>query len=160
MAVVGNSTLGMKVYYAVESNAGTKPTALSAYTEIVCIKEIPSMGEEASSIDVTPLAEQNFRQYVAGLKDTGGTITFTANNTNEFQTAWATLVSAYATGIATGKNTWFCITHPNLTNAFYFTGEPVALGLSGASVNEALNLGANVIAGKVNGWEAKPTSTT
>lgn len=160
MAKVGNSTLGMKVYYSVESTAGTRPTAQSAYTEIVGIKEIPSLGEEASAIDVTPLAETDFRQYVAGLKDSGGTITFTANNTNEFQTAWTTLVSAYATGIASSKNTWFCIIHPQLTNAFYFTGEPVALGLSGASVNEALNLGANVIAGKVTGWAAKPTSAS
>lgn len=160
MAKVGNSTLGMKVYYAVESTSGTRPSAQSAYTEIVGIKEIPSLGEEASAIDVTPLAETDFRQYVAGLKDSGGTITFTANNTDAFQTAWATLVSAYATGIASDKNTWFCIVHPQLANAFYFTGEPVALGLSGASVNEALNLGANVIAGKVTGWAAKPTSAS
>lgn len=160
MAKVGNSTLGMKVYYSVESTAGTRPTAMSAYTEIVGIKEIPSLGEEASAIDITPLAEENFRQYTAGLKDSGGTITFTANNTNEFQTAWTTLVSAYATGIASSKNTWFCIVHPQLNNAFYFTGEPVSLGLSGASVNEALNLGANVIAGKVEGWAAKPTSAS
>ena len=154
---VGNSTLGIKVYYGVNA---TRPTQMSAYTEIAGIKEIPSMGEEASAIDVTPLAETNFRQYVAGLKDTGGTITFTANNTDAFQTAWSTLVSAYATGVAANKDTWFCITHPGLSNAFYFSGEPVALGLSGASVNEALNLGANVIAGKVEGWAAKPTSST
>ena len=160
MAVVGNSTLGMKVYYSVESTAGTRPTALSAYTEIVGIKDIPGMGEEASSIDVTPISEMNFRQYVAGLKDTGGTVTFTANNTDAFQTAWSTLVSAYATGIAANKSTWFCITHPNLAKAFYFTGEPVSLGLSAASVNEALNASANVVAGKVEGWAAKPTSAS
>lgn len=160
MATVGNSTLGMKVYYSVETTAGTRPTAQSAYTEIVGIKEIPGIGEEASAIDVTPLAETEFRQYVAGLKDTGGTVTFTANNTNEFQTAWTTLVSAFTTGKAAGKNTWFCIVHPYLTNAFYFTGEPVNLGLSGASVNEALNASANVIAGKVEGWAAKPTSAS
>ena len=157
---VGNSTIGMKVYYAVESNAGTRPTALSAYTQIVGVKEIPAIGEEANAIDVTPLEELNFMQYVAGLKDTGGTIAFTENNTNAFQTAWATLVSAYATGQASSKDTWFCITHPNLSTAFYFTGEPVALGLSGASVNEALNASANVIAGKVEGWAAKPTSAS
>ena len=157
---VGNSTLGIKVYYSVESTAGTRPTALSAYTEIAGIKEIPSIGEEASAIDVTPLAELNFRQYVAGLKDTGGTVALTANNTDAFQTAWATLVSAYATGQATNKDTWFAITHPNLAKAFYFTGEPVALGLSGASVNEAMNATANVIAGKVEGWAAKPTSAS
>ena len=158
MAKVGNSTLGIKVYYSVEATAGTRPTAQSAYTEIAGIKEIPGIGEEASAIDVTPLAELNFRQYVAGLKDTGGTVTFTANNTNDFQTAWAGLVTAFNTGKASDKNTWFCITHPNLDNAFYFTGEPVNLGLSAASVNEALNANANVVAGIVEGWAAKPTA--
>lgn len=159
---VGNSTLGMKVYYSVESTAGTRPTALSAYTEIVGVKEIPSIGEEASAIDVTPLAEPTggYRQYVAGLKDTGGTVALTANNTDAFQTAWATLVSAYATGQASNKDTWFCIVHPNLAKAFYFTGEPVSLGFSGASVNEALNATANIVAGKVEGWANKPTSAS
>lgn len=158
MAKVGNSTVGMKVFYSVETTAGTRPTAASAYTQIPGIKEIPGLGEEATAIDVTPLEELNFMQYVAGLKDTGGNIAFVANNTNAFQTAWSTLVDAYQTGVAADKNTWFCITHPNLENAFYFTGEPVNLGLSAASVNEALNANANVVAGEVTGWAAKPTA--
>ena len=158
MARVGNSTVGMKVFYAVEQTAGTRPTAASAYTQIPGIKEIPGLGEEATAIDVTPLEELEFMRYVAGLKDTGGNIAFVANNTNAFQTAWTTLVSAYQTGIADDKNTWFCITHPDLDNAFYFTGEPVNLGLSAASVNEALNANANVVAGEVTGWAAKPTA--
>lgn len=158
MAKVGNSTVGMKVFYSVETTAGTRPTAASAYTQIPGIKEIPGLGEEATAIDVTPLEELNFMQYVAGLKDTGGNIAFVANNTNAFQTAWSTLVSAYETGIAADKNTWFCITHPYLDNAFYFTGEPVSLGISAASVNEALNANANVVAGKVEGWATKPTA--
>lgn len=158
MARVGNSTVGMKVFYAVEQTAGTRPTAASAYTQIPGIKEIPGLGEEATAIDVTPLEELEFMRYVAGLKDTGGNIAFVANNTNAFQTAWTTLVSAYQTGIADDKNTWFCITHPNLENAFYFTGEPVNLGLSAASVNEALNANANVVAGEVTGWAATPTA--
>lgn len=158
MARVGNSTIGMKVFYAVEATAGTRPTAASAYTQIPGIREIPGLGEETSAIDVTPLEELEFMQYVAGLKDTGGNISFTANNTNAFQTAWAALVAAYQTGIASDKDTWFCITHPNLTNAFYFTGEPVNLGISAASVNEALNASANVVASKVIGWAAAPTA--
>lgn len=157
---VGNSTIGMTLWYAVESTAGTRPTAQSAYTQIKGIKNIPSIGEEANAIDVTPLEELNFMQYVAGLKDTGGNLAFTANNTDAFQTAWASLVSAYATGIASNKDTWFCIEHPNLSKAFYFTGEPVALGFTSADVNSALNATANITAGKVEGWANKPTSAS
>lgn len=157
---VGNSTIGMTLWYSVESTGGTRPTAQSAYTQIKGIKNIPSIGEEANAIDVTPLEELNFMQYVAGLKDTGGNLAFTANNTDAFQTAWATLVSAYATGQASNKDTWFCIEHPNLTKAFYFTGEPVALGFTSADVNSALNATANITAGKVEGWANKPTSAS
>lgn len=155
---VGNSTLGMTLSYAAEATAGTRPTTASAYTQIMGIRNIPSIGEEASAIDVTPLEELNFEQFVAGLKSTGGTIAFTANNTNAFQTAWATLVTAFQTAQAADKDVWFCIQHPNLDNAFYFTGEPVSLGLSSADVNSALNATANVIAGKVEGWDTKPSN--
>ena len=157
---VGNSTLGVTISYAVEATAGTRPTAASAYTKIPGAKNIPGIGEEASAIDVTPLEELNFRQYVAGLKDTSGNLAIVCNNTDAFQTAWSTLVSAYATGQASSKDTWFCIQHPRLANAFYFTGEPVALGFTSTGVNEAMNATANIIAGKVEGWATKPTSST
>lgn len=157
---VGNSTIGMTLWYSVETTAGTRPTAQSAYTQIKGIKNIPSIGEEANAIDVTPLEELNFMQYVAGLKDTGGNLAFTANNTDAIQTAWATLVSAYATGQASNKDTWFCIEHPMLAKAFYFTGEPVALGFTSADVNSALNATCNIVAGKVEGWANKPTSAS
>lgn len=155
---VGNSTLGVTISYAVEASSGTRPTAASAYTKIPGAKSIPGIGEEASAIDVTPLEELNFRQYVAGLKDTGGNLAIVCNNTDAFQTAWTTLVAAYATGQASTKDTWFCIQHPSLAKAFYFTGEPVALGFTATGVNEAMDATANIIAGKVLGWEAKPTS--
>ena len=160
MATIGNSSIGLKLYYSVETTAGTRPTTLSSYTQISGVKNIPGIGEEASAIDVTPLEELNFRQYVAGLKDTGGNLAITANNTDAFQTAWSTLVSAAATGLAANKATWFCVIHPSLAKAFYFTGEPVALGFTATGVNEALNATANIVAGKIHGWDTKPTSST
>lgn len=144
----------MKLYYCVESTAGTRPT--SGYTQVVGIKEIPDIGAETSAIDVTPLEETDFRQYVSGLKDTSGSIAFTANNTDAFQTAWATAVSAYA-ALTGDKAMWWCVYHPGLTKSFFFAGEPVSLGLSGASVNEALNATATVVCEKVEGWAAAPT---
>ena len=159
---VDNSTLGVKLYYAVEGTAGTRPTTLSAYTQITGVKNIPGIGEEASAIDVTPLEEPvgGYRQYVPGLKDTGGNLAITCNMTDAFQTAWSALISAYATGHAANKDTWFCVVHPNLAKAFYFTGEPVSLGFTATGVNEAMNATANIVAGKIHGWDTKPTSST
>lgn len=158
---VGNSTLGVTLSYAVEASSGAgAPSTASSYTKINGVKSIPGIGEEASAIDVTPLEELNFRQYVAGLKDTGGNLAIVCNNTDAFQTAWAALVSAYATGQASNKDTWFCIQHPALAKAFYFSGEPVALGFTATGVNEAMNATANIVASKITGWNNKPTSST
>ena len=133
------STAGMNLSYCVETTAGTMPT--SGYTKIPEVKATPSTNPTPNSIDVTPLSETDFLQYIAGLKDLGGVLSFTANLTADLLTAWnTTLISAYATGqsASPAKSTWFAITHPKLTDAVYFKGEPVACGFNEASVNAAL----------------------
>lgn len=147
---VGNRTLGVMLKYVVETTAGTKPS-FSGATQIKGIKTIPDIGAEASAIDVTELEEKNFRQYIPGLKDTGGILSFTANNTDAVQTAWNTAVTAY-NGLTGGKAMWWEVSIPNVTNKFYFTGQPVANGLTAMGVNEAADLTLNIACDKVSGW--------
>ena len=131
------STAGMTLSYAVEATSGTRPT--TGYTLIPEVKATPSTNPQPNSIDVTPLSETEFLQYIAGLKDLGGVMQFTANLTADVLTAWNdTLLSAYATGQESSKDTWFCISHPKLTKAVFFKGEPVACGFNEAAVNAAL----------------------
>jgi hypothetical protein len=52
------STIGVHLYYAVESTKGTRPTAKSAYTELVGIKSIPSMNPAPDTLDTTTLNEE------------------------------------------------------------------------------------------------------
>lgn len=131
------STAGMTLSYCVETTAGTRPS--SGYTKIPEVKATPSTNPTPNSIDVTPLSETDFLQYIAGLKDLGGVLSFTANLTADVLTAWnTTLISAYTTGAASSKATWFAITHPKLTDAVFFKGEPIACGFNEASVNAAL----------------------
>ena len=132
------STLGMKLLRAVEATAGVKPTAAADYTEIPEVKTIPDLNPAPNGIDITPLSETEFLRYTPGLKDTGGVLEFTANLTEGLITEWADVISDYNTGIASDKATWFCVTHPTLSQAVYFTGVPAPLGLSGAEVNAAL----------------------
>ncbi len=130
------STAGMNLAYAVEATAGTKPTSFTIIPEV---KATPSTNPQPNSIDVTPLNETDFLQYIAGLKDLGGVMSFTANLTADLLTLWNdTVVTAYATAAASGKATWFCLTHPKLTKAVFFKGEPVACGFNEAAVNAAL----------------------
>ena len=49
------STNGIKIYYASETTAGTKPT--SGWTEIPDVVSIPAIGSTPDTIEITPLAE-------------------------------------------------------------------------------------------------------
>ena len=60
--------------------------------------------------------------------------------TEELITAWDALMEAYEAGKTTGKATWFTIVAPGLTDSFYFTGNPSAMGLPETSVNTVLEI--------------------
>lgn len=143
------STAGVKIGYGVETTAGTEPTS---YTDIGGIKSISDLNPQPNQLDCTPLSELEYKQYIDGLKDISGVITLGANNTNEFQTAWAALVTAASTARSGGKATWFSITIPNMTNAFKFKGIPSPLGLSGIEVDSVLSIDAYITPTQIVGW--------
>ena len=148
------STLGIKLYYASESDAGTKPT--TGFVNIPGIVSMPELGAEPELIDVTPLEETEYTRNVPGLK-TAGNFSMTANINDDFLTTWGTLMTAYQTAQTAGKSLWFVVVHPKLTKAFWFTGEPVSLPLAEMAVNSAFQTTANVTVNKTEGWADKPT---
>lgn len=150
------NTAGVTVQYAAETTAGTKPT--TGYTKIPGIKAIPDLNPEPSGLDTTTLEAEEWKTYIQGLKDPGGAIQFTANNTEEFQTAWTTLVEAYNTAIAADKEVWFAVVIPGLTKSFYFSGKPSDLGLSAIEVDAVLEIQPYITPHKIGGWDTKPTT--
>ena len=152
------STAGIALKYAVETTAGTRPTAASAYTVIPEIKEIPEINPEPSTLETTTLAETEYKTYIDGLKDLGGALSFLANLTEDFKTAWEALVTAYETAKTAGKNTWFVIDIPGITEAVYFTGNPSNLGVPGAGVDAVLEVNAYITPTNAPTWAAKPTA--
>lgn len=155
------STAGMTLSYCIETTAGTRPS--SGYTKIPEVKATPSTNPTPNSIDVTPLSETDFIQYIAGLKDLGGVLSFTANLTEDVITAWnTTLMTAYATATAATppKACWFAITHPKLTNAVFFKGEPVKCGFNEASVNAAMETTLYIAPQSAPEMQTAPTFTT
>ena len=130
------STAGVKIWYAVEATAGTRPT--SEYTRIRGIKSIPSLNPAPDTLETTTLDETKFKTYIDGLKDLGGALEFTFNLTEELIDVWETLMDAYEAGKLVNKSTWFCITIPGLTKAYYFTGNPSEMGLPEIEVNTVL----------------------
>lgn len=132
------STIGVRLYYGVEETAGERPT--SGYTRIYGIKSTPSLNPAPDTIETTTLDELEYKTYVDGLKDLGGSLEFTFNLTEELITRWDTLMTAYETAKATNKRMWFAIVVPGLTKAFYFAGNPSAMGLPETSVNTVLEI--------------------
>ncbi len=138
MAAINLSTIGVQLHYCVEETSGTRPT--SGYTRIYGIKSTPSLNPSPDTIETTTLDELEYKTYVDGLKDLGGALEFTFNLTEELIEKWDELMTAYNTAKAANKRTWFAIVVPGLSDAFYFPGNPSAMGLPETSVNTVLEI--------------------
>lgn len=134
------STIGVQLHYAVESTAGVRPTSAADYTRIYGIKSTPSLNPSPETLETTTMDELEYKTYIDGLKDLGGALEFTFNLTETLISAWDTLMTSYSTAKAAGKSVWFVIIIPGLTKAFYFTGNPSAMGLPETSVNSVLEI--------------------
>ena len=148
------STAGIKLKYCVESTAGTRPSA--SYVTVPNIKETPDFNPEPSTLEVTDLSDTVWKRYISGLKDPGGVISFTANLTSGFKTAWGDLITAYNTGNGSGLATWFEIMVPSV-GSFYFAGIPSDMGINGMQVDSVAEITVYVAPNKIEGWGTSST---
>lgn len=116
----GISTLGVKVGYAVESTAGTKPTA---FTQLERVNSIGGITLDTEQIDASAL-EDEISRYVSGRQDTGGTWTLTFNMTNEVVTELETMITAYKGIRDSDKKMWFVVWSPFLEKSFFVVAQP------------------------------------
>lgn len=161
MFAIDLSTAGVQLLYAAEETAGTRPT--TGYTRIKGVKSTPSLNPSPETLETTTLDELEYKTYIDGLKDIGGALEFTFNLTEELVGKWDDLMTAYETAKTNNKAIWFEILVPGLTKAFFFTGNPSAMGLPETSVSSVLEItnyitptGAPVKADKVA--EEQPSS--
>lgn len=143
------STAGFSIGYAVETTAGSRP---SSFTSIPNIKTIGDINPEPSTYEVTDLSDLEWKRYIGALKDVGGAIALTANITSAFETAWSTLCSSAATGKASNKATWFCVTVPNWAKKFYFAGDPSPLGLPQVETDSVFDGDVYITPNQITGW--------
>lgn len=149
------STAGILVKYKVETTAGTRPT--SGYTTIPNIVSTGEINSSPESLEVTDLSDTVWRRYIPGLKDPGGAITFTANLTSAFKTAWDALVTAANTGLASNKACWFEIMVPSL-GSFYFAGMPDPLGINAYEINNVNQVDVHIMPNQIHGWGTSSTA--
>ena len=150
------STAGVLLKYCAAASGTTRPT--SGYTVVPSIKSIPDFNPEPESLEVTDLSDTTWRRYIAGLRDPGGALAFTANLTTAFKTAWGNLCTAYATAAAAGKSMWFEIYVPSF-GSFFFAGIPTELGMSAMDVNAVLEIDAYITPNLIHGWDTSSTTS-
>ena len=142
------STAGMLLGWGVETagaQTGDPNVAPATYKNVQGAKSISEISSEKEQIEVTPLSETQYKQYVGGLADPGGTWEIGFNESNALHTEWDAIVSAYETAKASGLRMWFTVYHPDMQKAFFLVGEPNALGFGGAEVDAVLENNANIM---------------
>lgn len=130
------STIGVKVSYAVETTAGTRPT--TGYKHIPDLKSIPSINPAPNTADATTFDNTEYTSYVQLLKDIGGALEITANFTQELFEVWDNMVDEYETAIASSKELWICFDIPGFDKAAFITVQPARMGIPEASANSLL----------------------
>lgn len=155
--VINLSTAGVHLKYAVETTAGTRPT--TGYVDLPGVKSTPSLNPAPETLETTSLNETEWKTYINGLKDLGGSLSFTFNLTEAFMGTWDTLMSAYEAGKSASNplGTWFVVIVPGLSKSFYFKGEPSELGLPEMSVNSVLETTVYITPTDAPVIAAKPT---
>lgn len=149
------STAGMFLCYAVEETKGVRP--VSGYTLIPEVKSMPSFNPAPETIESTTLLETEYKTYVAGLKDLGGSLEYGANLTADLIDAWAACLSAHDIAAQSDKATWFAVVHPKLAQAVFFEGEPSPIGLNEAAVGSMAETTLYITPNSAPEWAAKPT---
>lgn len=148
------STAGILLKYAAETTAGTRPT--TGYTTVPNIKSTADFNPEPNTLEVTDLSDLVWKRYIEGLRDPGGAMSFTANLTSAFKTAWETLVTAYSTAFASSKLVWFEIMVPTI-GSFYFAGKPAELGINGYETDAVAEINVYITPNKIEGWGTSST---
>ena len=126
------TTIGIRMGYAYETTAGTKP---SSFINIYNPKSIPEFNPEPNTGDITSLNDTEYTRYTALLKDLGGALGFGIGMSKETLTTWNEICTTTKSNAALGKRTWFVLYHPGLDQSFFFTGDPTPLGFPAAEVN-------------------------
>ena len=148
------NTIGVKIGYAVEATAGTRPT--SGITNIPDIKSIPGIELTPSRLDVTNLVDR-YRRYISGVMDAGDDIALTGNLTASLKSVWTSLVSAASDAWASGKSTWFEISIPGF-DSFWFAGIPSEMGFNEMGVDAVAEASLHIIPNQIAGWAAASTT--
>ena len=151
----GVATLGVKLAYGVETQAGVKPEVFNVLHRI---SEIGDINLTAETIDASAL-EDLVERSVAGRASTGGTWDVTVNATDDTMSEGKTLINAYK-ALSGGKRMWFEIIVPGLTDADFIVAQPpLQIPSPSMGQNEVLKFTMTMAIEEYVGFETKVVPT-
>lgn len=151
------STAGIRVGYAFESTSGVRPQ--SNYVNLPNPKSIPDMNPEPNALDITSLNDTEWKRYMEGLKDMGGSLGLTFGMSEAFFDLWETICDTDDANKANGLRTWFVFYVPGLTNSFFLPVDPSRIGMPSAEVDSVLDVTVNVLPIGEPTWETAVNPT-
>lgn len=116
----GLTSLEVKLGYALETTAGTKP---AAFTWLERCDNIGGVSLSTNQIDVSAI-EDVVTRYKKGRQDTGGTWSVGFNVNDGVLTQLQTMIDAYKNRSDTAKRMWFEVYHPEMTKGFFVVAQP------------------------------------
>ena len=148
------SSAGIKILYAPESTAGTRPTtgykqkATSGTLNIAdYVTGINGLGAEYDMYDVTPLSETDRK----GLQNNDGSISLNANINPTSRSDWQAIVAEY-TALTGGKALWFQFVLPGDTQAVYVRGEPLPMRFPDVEAGSAVQGAIQIVENQYADW--------
>lgn len=143
------STAGMKVAYAIEATAGSKPTS---FTNLPGPKSIPDLNPDPSTYDTTSLNATEWKTYIEGLKDLGGALTISFGMSQALLDTWEKVCTDVENAVS-NERLWLEFYHPRLNESFFFTCIPSRLGFSSADVDSVWDTDIKVVPTGEIGWD-------
>lgn len=149
------TSIGTRVYYGFETEAGTRPTARSAYTLLEDCTSHPDFNPEREQIETTTLMQTNNKTYTYGLSDFG-VLEFGFNLTQEtldmFLAPETGLLDQYEEAASEGKRMWICVDIRHINKSFFVPVEPQPFGLPAGTTNSKYELTARFNVTGDAGW--------
>lgn len=158
------STAGIKIQYAPEATANTRPTLASVYKEKATgatlniadyVTGISGLTAEWEQYDVTPLSETKRHRFVKGLQGNDGNLSLSCNINPTSREDWNKIVTEYA-ALTGGKGMWFCFTFHGDTKGAYFRCEPCEMGFPDVESAQAVKGAVQLIENQYAGWQDVP----
>ena len=152
------SSIGAKVSFAFESTAGTRPT--TGFKKLPGIKEIPEMNPSPETLETTSLDNTEYKTYIDGLKDLGGSLAFVANFTQELYDLYNGsdgIIKQWEEAKKGNKAMYLCIDINGLENSCYLSVIPSKLGIPAASVNSVMEVSLYFTPAGEPVWDTDPT---